>query len=262
MGSECSQLFLDDIQATSSTNSLHTPQVEVNHVHRVYDTIADHWNHTRYKAWPRVEGFIRNLARGSLVADLGCGNGKNIPTVTEIGGYVLASDMSEPLVRIAQETFDANVMVADCLRTNLRSGVFDAAISIAVLHHISTEPRRIQALREAVRVLRAGGELLVYCWSYEQDDERSKSHHRFPGQDVLVPFQYRTPGVKKASKVEASSLTMQAKKQKQSFHKICRHPSMGQIQHGRKVQKSGKDTATCIARENWWNSFIKCPTSN
>jgi len=75
--------------------------------------------------------------------------------------------------------------------------MFDAAISIAVLHHLSTEQRRLQALREAGRVLRPGGELLVYCWSYEQDAEISRSRHRFVAQDVLVPFHHRNPGVKK-----------------------------------------------------------------
>merc|ERR1712217_512831 len=174
-----------------------TPSVEVEHVHQVYQTIADHWSHTRYKAWPKVESFIRGRPRGSIVADLGCGNGKNIPAVQESGGFSVASDMSENLVRIAARTFNSDGTVADCLRTNFRSGSCDAAISIAVLHHLSTEPRRVQALREAARILRTGGEFLVYCWSYEQDDENSKSHHRFPGQDVLVPWSHRTPGVKK-----------------------------------------------------------------
>lgn len=43
----------------------------------------------------------------------------------------------------------------------LRSGSVDAVLSIAVLHHISTEARRVAALRELMRVLRLGGELLV-----------------------------------------------------------------------------------------------------
>merc|ERR1711924_290419 len=156
-------------------------------------------NHTRYKAWPRVEEFLGRLSPGSLVADLGCGNGKNIPAIQEARGFVLASDMSENLARISAETHGDIAMVADCLCINFRGGVFDAAISIAVLHHLSTEPRRVQALREGARLLRPGGQLLVYCWSYEQDDERSKSRHRFPAQDVLVPWSFRTPGIKKAA---------------------------------------------------------------
>lgn len=184
---------------SASANPLQTPAIEAENVHRVYNDIAEHWNHTRYKAWPRVDAFIRSRPPGSLVADLGCGNGKNIPAIRESGGFPIASDISEPLARIAAETHGVSTLVADCLCAPFRSGIFDAAISIAVLHHLSTVPRRVQALREAARLLRPNGELLVYCWSFEQD-ERSRSRHRFAGQDVLVPWHYRTPTVRKSAR--------------------------------------------------------------
>jgi len=193
-----------DVPAPDSANPLRTPAIEAEHVHTVYDTIAEHWNHTRYKAWPRVDAFIRDLAPGSLVADLGCGNGKNIPAIREAGCVVIASDICAPLVQIAcdshSDNASASALVADCLCSPFRGGIFDAAISIAVLHHLSTEPRRVQALREAARLLRPGGRLLVYCWSYEQDEAKSRSRHRFVAQDVLVPWNYRTPTVKKVDK--------------------------------------------------------------
>lgn len=189
---------------TESDNPLQTPAIEAENVRRVYDTIAEHWNHTRYKAWPRVDAFIRDLAPGSLVADLGCGNGKNVPAVHEARGFSVASDACAPLARIACESHGAAAVVADCLNAPFRSGTFDAALSIAVLHHLSTEARRVQALREAGRLLRPGGRLLVYCWSYEQDDERSRSRHRFAGQDVLVPWSFRLPNVRKSEKGKAA----------------------------------------------------------
>merc|ERR1712083_94017 len=96
------------------------------------------------------------------------------------------------------EEHGVSALVCDGLNSPIRGGVFDAAISIAVLHHLSTEARRVQALKEGARILRPGGTFLVYCWSYEQDDANSKSHHRFPGQDVLVPWSHRTPCVKKS----------------------------------------------------------------
>ncbi|CAE7802109.1 Alkylated DNA repair protein alkB-like 8 [Symbiodinium microadriaticum] len=187
------------VPETGSENPLRTPTLEVENVHKVYDAIASHWNHTRYKAWPKVEAFIRGLPRGSLVADLGCGNGKNLPHVKEAGCFPVASDISGPLAEIAAKEHGVCCMVSDCLCAPLRNGSFDAVLSIAVLHHLSTEPRRVQALREAARLLRPGGQLLVYCWSYEQDDQRSRSRHRFQAQDVLVPWSFRTPGVKKAA---------------------------------------------------------------
>lgn len=187
-----------EVPAPESENVLHTPAIEVENVQKVYDTIAEHWNHTRYKAWPRVDEFIAGLPPGALVADLGCGNGKNIPAIQLARGFAVPSDVSEPLVRIATETFGVSGFVADCLHTPLRGGIFDAAISIAVLHHLSNQPRRVQALAEGARLLRPGGQLLVYCWSYEQDIDISRSRHRFEAQDVLVPWKHRTPCVKKS----------------------------------------------------------------
>ena len=189
-------------QQELSSNPLQTPAIEAENVHKVYDTIANHWNHTRYKAWPKVEAFVRGLPEHSLVADLGCGNGKNLPHVKEAKGFAIASDISAPLAQIAAQEHGASCLVADCLTTPLREGIFDAVLSIAVLHHLSTPPRRVQALREAARLLRVGGQLLVYCWSFEQDDERSRSRHRFVAQDVLVPWSFRTPGLKKGKETE------------------------------------------------------------
>ena len=54
-----------------------TPAVELEHVRAVYDAIAPQWHGTRYKAWPRVAKFcLMNCGAGTLVADVGCGNGK------------------------------------------------------------------------------------------------------------------------------------------------------------------------------------------
>lgn len=96
--------------------------------------------------------------------------------------------------------------MCDCLHLPYRTGLFDAAICIAVVHHLSTEERRLAALRELSRVLRPGGNLLVYVWAMEQDGRKvmvvlltvAKQHSALPislslllqfdRQDVLVPW--------------------------------------------------------------------------
>jgi len=64
--------------------------------------------------------------------------------------------------------------VADSLKLPLRSGHFDAVISIAVVHHFSTVSLRVQAISEMLRILKPGGTLLIYVWAYEQE------HKKFP----------------------------------------------------------------------------------
>lgn len=72
--------------------------------------------------------------------------------------------------------------VADCMHLPYRSAVFDSVISIAVIHHLSTIERRVQAVQELCRVTRPGGSLLVYVWAFEQDRKK------FDAQDVMVPW--------------------------------------------------------------------------
>jgi len=43
---------------------------------KVYETIASHFSSTRHSPWPRVVEFVDQITPGSLVADVGCGNGK------------------------------------------------------------------------------------------------------------------------------------------------------------------------------------------
>lgn len=47
-------------------------------------------------------------------------------------------------------------------------------ICIAVLHHLSTTERRLEGLRELVRIVRPGGLVLVYVWALEQNLEKIK----------------------------------------------------------------------------------------
>ena len=82
-------------------------------------------------------------------------------------GYMVGCDICPELVGIAGER-GHEVIVADCLNLPYRTDQFDAAISIAVIHHLSSRERRVQALRELVRVVREGGRMLVYVWAMEQ----------------------------------------------------------------------------------------------
>lgn len=188
-------------------NPLQTPQIEKEHVHAIYDTIANHWSHTRYKAWPRVESFLQNLPPASFIADVGCGNAKNGIVAEAMGHTVLLSDISYPLIKVCNEREpNLNVMVADCLQIPFRSNSFDATISIAVLHHLSSEARRIRAIQEAIRILRVGGQFLLYTWA--KDQAEGASRHQFDSADVLVKWHHKLPKVKKEDWTEADAAAL------------------------------------------------------
>lgn len=167
--------------------------LETEHVKRVYDNIAVHWSGTRYKPWPKVENFIRKQPSGTLFADVGCGNGKNLFSCNE-DGFSIGTDFSENLLNVAKaKTSSFELSTMDILNLPLRNSSFDCLICIAVLHHISTLARRVQAISECIRILKPNGQALFYAWAKEQEHGEVKgvSGHVFQDNDVLVPWHLR-----------------------------------------------------------------------
>ncbi|EPT25059.1 methyltransferase domain-containing protein [Toxoplasma gondii ME49] len=220
-----------------------TEELEREFVGAVYDRIATHFSHTRYKPWPKVRTFLEGLPKYSLVVDVGCGNGKylqcvpcgptcassprcsssppsprtsRLPSETRAccsatsqpssaspsssssspGHLVdpgecllMGVDLSRPLLELAQEKAHARgrLAVATCLNTNLRGGIADAVISIAVTHHLASEERRLRAIEELCRIARPGGLILITVWA-ERQEECSIGAREFKGKDVFVPW--------------------------------------------------------------------------
>ncbi|XP_045930473.1 alkylated DNA repair protein alkB homolog 8 isoform X1 [Micropterus dolomieu] len=149
-------------------------RLEEEYVHRVYDAIASHFSSTRHSPWPRVCHFLSSLPPGGVLADVGCGNGKYLGVNPEV--IAVGCDHSSALVQIcAERGFQA--FVSDALCVPLRTASCDACISIAVIHHFSTQERRLAAVRELVRLLKPGGRALIYVWAFEQEYNKQRSKY-------------------------------------------------------------------------------------
>ncbi|KAK3423725.1 hypothetical protein EUGRSUZ_H00927 [Eucalyptus grandis] len=157
-----------DDEKCSSRNVESTPEIEKKYVHRVYDAIAPHFSSTRFAKWPKVATFLKTLPPGSLILDAGCGNGKYLGLNPDC--YFIGCDISAPLIKICADR-EHEVLVADAVNLPYRTGFGDAAISIAVLHHLSTENRRKRAIEELVRAVKKGGLVLITVWAVEQEDK-------------------------------------------------------------------------------------------
>ncbi|KAF9422754.1 tRNA methyltransferase, has a role in tRNA modification [Podila epigama] len=179
----------------SQKNPLHIPspfqvnvpdmtpaQKEQEYVHNVYQVIAPHFSATRYKPWPVVEEFLTTMPAGYVGADVGCGNGKYIGVNNKL--FMVGSDRSSNLISICGER-GHEAMVADGLALPYRSGFFDFAISIAVIHHFISPERRIAAIEEILRVVRDHGRVLIFVWALEQTGKRDFDENV---QDVFVPW--------------------------------------------------------------------------
>ncbi|XWS21555.1 hypothetical protein CRYUN_Cryun30bG0064300 [Craigia yunnanensis] len=161
-------MWVNEGHRCSSISEKSTPEIEKKYVHRVYDAIAPHFISTRFAKWPKVAAFLESLPVGSLILDAGCGNGKYLGLSTSC--YFIGCDRNPPLIKICADK-GHEVLVADAVNLPYRTNFGDAAISIAVLHHLSTENRRKKAIEELVRALKKGGLVLITVWAVEQEDK-------------------------------------------------------------------------------------------
>ncbi|XP_047023011.1 alkylated DNA repair protein alkB homolog 8 [Helicoverpa zea] len=206
------------------------------HVHQVYDQIAGHFSTTRHKPWPKVVQFMEDVPTGSVVMDLGCGNGKNILRRDDI--MQIAGERSSGLLSECKEHL-RDIHKADCVRLDLlnpmlRDGTADIVICIAVIHHFSSKARRLQAISTIHRLLRKDGRALITVWAKDQTKSnylcKSKQEQhdnnmaemqvtvggvnlpvhenrtQFKHQDLLVPWKLRKVTQNKLANTPANTL--------------------------------------------------------
>uniref|UniRef100_A0A2N9ILV0 Methyltransferase type 11 domain-containing protein n=1 Tax=Fagus sylvatica TaxID=28930 RepID=A0A2N9ILV0_FAGSY len=129
----------------------------------------------------------------SLVLDAGCGNGKYLGLNPDC--FFVGCDISAPLIQICADR-GHEVLVADAVNLPYKTGFGDASISIAVLHHLSTEIRRKKAIEELVRVVKKGSgsprarspSALPLESIPESEENGSREHHTTNQQEYFVPW--------------------------------------------------------------------------
>ncbi|KAK1639485.1 S-adenosyl-L-methionine-dependent methyltransferase, partial [Colletotrichum phormii] len=229
---------------------------ESRHVHTVYEAIAPHFSSTRYKPWPLVASFLLSLPPGSVGLDAGCGNGKYIGVNPSL--FIVASDRSANLVSLARSYqpphFDD--AAADSLALPYRPSAFDFAISIAVIHHMSTRERRRAAVAALLAAVRPGtGKALVMVWALEQGNSR-RGWDAGAAQDQLVSWVTKGKKEKPEGKVQgqgqeqAQAAAAEPAKDEtfQRYYHLYREGELEEdvVEVGGRVLESGYE------RDNWW----------
>ena len=211
-------------------------------MHAVYDQIAPHFSSTRHSPWPLVTSFLQRQRPGAVGLDVGCGNGKYLNVNPAL--HIFASDRSPELVKLARAGQAGEVAVADGLALPYRGGAFDFAISIAVVHHLSTQQRRRDAVAALLDTLRDattagdsdGGRALVFVWALEQKSSR-RGWDVGSAQDRMVPWVMRSKG--------------KADETFQRYYHLYRQGELEEdvVAVGGVVEESGYE------RDNWWAIF-------
>ena len=162
---------------------------EHKHVHSVYDEIATEFSKTRYNVWPSVKTFLDNIACDNTetsVIEVGCGNGKNLLYLKKrnFSGRLTGCDFAEKFVEMV------NLLGIECVKANavllpFQNETFDYTLSVAVIHHLSTEDRRVTAIGELIRITKKNGLIFIQVWAFEQ---HSGSKREFVTQDTMVSW--------------------------------------------------------------------------
>ena len=135
-----------------------------------YDLIADDFSSTRQKIWPEMQFLLDKYSSSrERILDLGCGNGRYFEYFSGKNVNYFGVDNSEKLIKIAKSKYpQGNFQAADAFNLAFPDNFFDKIFSIAVLHHIPSEELRLQFLKEAKRILKPGGNLILTVWNFRE----------------------------------------------------------------------------------------------
>lgn len=131
-----------------------------------YDDFSESYDQGRRSAYHKLIDELEldvavPYARGARVLELGCGTGLILERVAELAKEAVGVDFSEGMARQARAR-GLDVRMADVCDLPFEDDRFDLTYAFKVLAHV---PDITGAIREAVRVTRPGGHLLLELYN-------------------------------------------------------------------------------------------------
>jgi SAM-dependent methyltransferase len=158
---------------------------------RRWGSRAADWAATEEQQLPTYEEAIRRLGIGAgrTVLEVGCGSGVFLRAAADRGAAVSGLDASESLVALARERVpEADVRVGDLQVLPYEDDRFDL---VAGFNAFFFADDMVAALREAGRVARPGGSVVIQVWGRHEacalDVIKPIVRPFFPGADPGAP---------------------------------------------------------------------------
>ena len=130
-----------------------------------FDDIAPDWDRMTAEVLGDLDlgrEIQARLPECDCAADIGCGPGDMLAVLAKTSKQVIGVDNSPKMLELAEERFsdDANMSlrIGEMTHLPLRDWEADCTVISLVLHHLA---RPIDAIREAGRVLKIGGHLII-----------------------------------------------------------------------------------------------------
>ncbi len=128
----------------------------------------------------------RDEFKGRLVLDAGCGMGRYSAVARSFGAEVVAADMSDSLIRVAERAENDPLLhpvECDLLRPPFKRGIFDLAYSQGVLHHTADTQAAFFAVAALVK---PGGKLSVWLYGKAGKYAEFANNPVRPGREWIV----------------------------------------------------------------------------
>ena len=133
-----------------------------------FDAIAHHYDQTiprhiaRHYLRKRLRLILSLVPAGSRVLDIGCGTGRLAVHLRRNGLTMVGLDSSREMLKQLNVRQGIGVVQAEFERLPFRSESFEAAATIATLHHAVQVVVLERMLQEIVRVVKPGGLLILW----------------------------------------------------------------------------------------------------
>lgn len=122
------------------------------------------------------EYLSTNIKPNSFVLDIGCGEGRNIQSILERTQNIFGIDNDQKAVDDAKKRFEkidtVKVVVASADKLPFEDETFDIVTFLMILPNL--ENNKDDSIREATRVLKTGGKLILSAFAETAFNERMK----------------------------------------------------------------------------------------
>ncbi|PKL36517.1 hypothetical protein CVV38_01275 [Candidatus Peregrinibacteria bacterium HGW-Peregrinibacteria-1] len=136
------------------------------------------------------QGAFEKLTRdvsGGKALDLGCGTGRNIPKILDLGCEVVAADISETMLKFIGKKFPRIEKVkTDGLNMPFADNSFDLVVAMFLIVHLK-DPADV--FREVYRVLKPGGVFLLS----NVNQRKPPKVETMSGESIVIESYYHRP---------------------------------------------------------------------
>jgi SAM-dependent methyltransferase len=132
-----------------------------------YNLIAADFARTRAFIPEDIKNLTRYTKELEKVLDSGCASGRLFEVLKPKKIDYFGVDTSKELIKIAKRKYpEAKFQTADCLSLPFSDNFFDKVYSISILHNIPSKEFQLRYLKEARRVLKPKGLLILRVWDF------------------------------------------------------------------------------------------------